>query len=132
MTQSELLSLIGAVASSLCMTWLLFGRLASFSGLIGSLIVAYAIFLATYAVLVSIGDDGPTVRDRIITVAVVLDRPRPGRRLTLGWIMFFTLRRGRTAFRHLNFFTQDLSHERAAQPAERSAASSTPWSAPCG
>lgn len=114
MTQSELLSLIGAVASSLCMTWLLFGRLASFSGLIGSLIVAYAIFLATYAVLVSISDDGPTVRDRIVTVvlysmaALVL--------LTLAWIVFFTLRRGWTAFRHLNFFTQDLSQSGPLSP----------------
>src|SRR5579885_2108398 len=56
----------GAAIAAVCITLLLFGRLAPFSGLIGFVVVAYAIFLVALGVLVSLDDDGRAVRDRLM------------------------------------------------------------------
>jgi phosphate transport system permease protein len=114
MTRSDILNLVGAVASGLCVTLLLFGRLAAFSGLIGFLATAYIAFLITYAVLVSISDDGPAVRDRVMTV--VLYSIASLVLLSLTWIILFTLFRGWKAMVHSNFWTQDLSRAGPLSP----------------
>jgi phosphate transport system permease protein len=88
-------------------TFLLFGQLASFSGPIGFVMVAFVVFLATYAVLVSLSDDGPTVRDKLVTALLysitgfVL--------VALAWVIVATVWKGHQALLHANFFTQDLS-----------------------
>jgi phosphate transport system permease protein len=86
---------------------LLFGRLTAFSGIIGFLAVAYVVFLAAYSVLVSLADDGPAVRDKVMTV--VLYTAATLVFLALFWVVFYTLYRGREALVHANFFTQDMS-----------------------
>jgi phosphate transport system permease protein len=105
-TGTDRLNLIGAAASGLCVALLLFGRLAPFSGLIGFVLVSYVVFVATYALLVSLVEEGPIVGDKVITVlmytaAVVVFG-------ALAYVIGFTLWRGREALVHTNFFTQDM------------------------
>ena len=106
-TSSDVYNLLGALLVSLCTTYLLFGVLASFSGLIGFVIVFYVIFLVAYAVLVSINERGPTVRDKIMTSVLYSTAM-----LALGalsWVILSTVWRGHRPLGHLNFYTQDLS-----------------------
>ncbi|MFG2939665.1 phosphate ABC transporter permease PstA [Streptomyces sp. NPDC048282] len=105
-TRSGVLSLLGAAASGLCVTVLLFGELAPFSGALGFFITAYLSFLGIYAVLTGLDEDAQAVRDRVMTVVL----------WTSGGLMFcalamvvgFTAWRGREALPHGNFFTQDM------------------------
>ncbi|MEU1159506.1 phosphate ABC transporter permease PstA [Streptomyces sp. NPDC005921] len=105
-TRSGVLSLLGAAASGLCVTVLLFGELAPFSGALGFFITAYLSFLGIYAVLTGLEEDAQAVRDRVMTVVL----------WTAGGLMFcalamvvgFTAWRGREALPHGNFFTQDM------------------------
>jgi phosphate transport system permease protein len=117
MTRTDRLNLVGAAASSLSLTILLFGRLAAFSGLIGFVVFAFVLFIVVYAVLVGLTEDGPTVRDKIATV--VLYSVSTVVLLSLLWIIFFTLFRGWKALKHLNFFTQDLSQAGPLSPLNR-------------
>ncbi|MFI8255455.1 phosphate ABC transporter permease PstA [Streptomyces filamentosus] len=104
---SDVYAVLGAAAAALALTWLLFARLLPFSGTVGFVLVAYALFLGLYALLVSFDEDGPAVRDRVAGVVV----------RTLGLVLLavlvfvvaFTLWEGRKALVHLNFFTEDMS-----------------------
>ncbi|MFI0724528.1 phosphate ABC transporter permease PstA [Streptomyces sp. NPDC021224] len=111
---TDLYAVTGAAAASLSLTWLFFTRLAPFSGGLGFVVVAYALFLLLYALLVSFDEDGPAVRDRIASVivhslAVLL--------LTaLAFVVVYTLWNGRKAFPHLNFYTQDMTKAGPLEP----------------
>ena len=97
----------GAAVSGVCVSLLLFGRLATLSGPIGFVLVAYVVFLAVYAVLVSLREDGPAIRDAVMSA--VLTSAGVLAFSALALVLGFTLWRGRTALEHANFFTQDLS-----------------------
>ncbi|MFD3665138.1 phosphate ABC transporter permease PstA [Streptomyces sp. NPDC058659] len=104
---TDVYAVLGAAAASLALTWLLFARLLPFSGAVGFVLVAYALFLGLYALLVSFDEDGPAVRDRIAGVVV-----RSLGLVLLAVLVFvvaFTLWEGREALVHLNFFTEDMS-----------------------
>jgi phosphate transport system permease protein len=106
-TRNDLLNGLGALAAALCVTYLFFGKLAAFSGPIGFVVVAYILFLITYGVLVSLSDDGPAVRDKIMTA--VLYTVTSVALLALGWVVVATVWKGHRPLGHLNFFTQDLA-----------------------
>jgi phosphate transport system permease protein len=106
LSRSGVLSLCGAAASGLCVALLLFGRLAPLSGGLGFVVIAYLAFLAAYAVLVGLEEDGPAVRDRVMTVVLWSAASLLFAALVL--VVGFTLYRGRDALTHLNFFTQDM------------------------
>ena len=105
--RNSVFNVCGALAVGWCVAMLLFGRLAPFSGLIGFALVAYVVFLATYAVLLSLTEDRPAVVDGLVTmvlwsaalltISILLD------------VILFTAWRGHQALVHLNFYTQDLS-----------------------
>ena len=102
----DVLSLGGALAAALCTTGLLWTQVAPFSGFIGYVVVTWSLFVIFYAVLVSFDQDGPAVRDRVVSVvvhslgALVL--------VALIYVIVYTFYRGWTALVHLNFYTQDL------------------------
>ena len=73
----------------------------------GSSSSAYLVFLAVYGVLVALREDGPAVRDALMTVVLTTAMCIAFGALAL--VVGFTLWRGRTALVHTNFFTQDLS-----------------------
>lgn len=103
----DLFAALGAAVASLAITVLLFTQVTPFSGPIAFGVVAYLLFVALYALLVSFDEPGPAVRDRIVLVVVhslafsVL--------ATLVFIVIFTFARGAEALPYLNFFTEDMS-----------------------
>jgi phosphate transport system permease protein len=114
LTRSGVLSLCGAAASGLCVALLLFGQLAPLSGALGFVVVAYGAFLAAYAVLLGLEEDGPAVRDRVMTVVLWSAATLLFSALVL--VVGFTLWRGREALPHLNFFTQDMQQAGPLDP----------------
>jgi phosphate transport system permease protein len=105
-SRSGVLSLTGAAASGLCVTILLYGELAPFSGALGFTLTAYLFFLAIYAVLTGFEEDGQAVRDRVMTVVLWTAATLLFSALVL--VVGFTAWRGREALPHGNFFTQDM------------------------
>ncbi|MDM7830633.1 phosphate ABC transporter permease PstA [Cellulomonas edaphi] len=104
---SDLLNLCGAGAAAVALTALISSQLAPVTSPLGFVALAAAIFLALYALLVSLAERGVAVRDRLVTVMV------HGLAFTvlavLVFIVVFTFARGAAALPHLNFFTDDMA-----------------------
>ncbi|QIB48781.1 phosphate ABC transporter permease PstA [Streptomyces aureoverticillatus] len=84
----------------------MFGWLLPFNGAVGFVVVAYVLFLALYALLVSFDEDGPAIVDRIAAAVV-----RSMGLLLVAVLVFvvsYALFEGRKALVHLNFFTEDM------------------------
>jgi len=81
--------------------------LTGLSGPIALAIVAYVLFVITYAVLVSLTEDRPAVTDAVMTVLMASTAVLAIGALAI--VIFFTLARGWGALIHLNTYTQDLS-----------------------
>lgn len=105
--------LLGALVSATALTAILFNLVISAPGVIGFVVVDYLVFLLLYGVLVSLGDNGLTVRDKLASAII-----HGLALLTLGALLYsvgFVFWRGREALSHLNFFYQDM---RKAGPLE--------------
>ncbi|MFJ5305375.1 phosphate ABC transporter permease PstA [Streptomyces sp. NPDC088350] len=105
-TRSGVLALCGAAVSALCVSVLLFGELAPFSGALGFAVTWYTVFLVVYGVLTGLEENGQAVRDRVMTVVLWTAAALLFSALTL--VVGFTLWRGREALTYLNFFHQDM------------------------
>ncbi|MER6531335.1 phosphate ABC transporter permease PstA [Streptomyces sp. NPDC001508] len=114
LSRSGVLASAGAALSALCVTVLLFGQLAPFSGTLGFAVAAYLVFLALYAVLTGLEEDGQTVRDRVMTV--VLWTAAGLLFSALALVVGFTAWRGRQALPHGNFFTEDMQSSGPLDP----------------
>lgn len=114
---SDVNALAGSAVGAVALTWLAWAVLAPLSGGPGFVLVAYAVFVGLYALVVSFDEDGVTVRDRVAAVLVT----------TLGlvllsalvFIVVFTFGRALPALRHANFFVQDLSLAGPLDPLDR-------------
>lgn len=111
---SDVFALLGAGASSIAMTALLFTQLTPLDGPLGFVATTCVLFLVVYALVVSMDESGPAVRDRLSTVVVQGFALLVGSCLIL--LIGFTLLRGGQALVHLNFFTQDLQTAGPLQP----------------
>lgn len=114
MSRNDVYTLAGAAASALCTSLLLFGRLAPFSGVVGFVVVTYALFLATYALLVWLEDDRPAVVDKAMSVLLASAASLAG--LALLSVVGYTLWRGRSALFKSNLYLQDMSNAGPADP----------------
>ena len=85
--------MVGAGVSALCHDLLLFGRLTPLSGGSASSSSAFVVFLAIYAVLVSLTEDRPAVVDRVMSVLLTSAAVVAG--AALFSVIVFTLWRGR-------------------------------------
>ncbi|WP_329256311.1 phosphate ABC transporter permease PstA [Streptomyces sp. NBC_01478] len=103
---TDLYAVVGAAASALSLTWLLFAWLLPFDGAVGFVVMAYGLFLLIYALLVSFDEDGPAVVDRI--AAAVVRSMGVLLVVILAFVVVYALVEGRKALVHLNFFTQDM------------------------
>ncbi|MFU8870452.1 phosphate ABC transporter permease PstA [Micromonospora sp. SL4-19] len=116
--RSDVLALLGAAAAALALTTVVFVRLAPFNGPLGFVVLAWLTFVGCYALLVSLDEDGPTVRDR--TVAVVVHSLAALLLLALVVVVAYPVSRGAKAiFWHGNFFTEDLSSAGPLLPLNR-------------
>ncbi|HVQ96337.1 MAG TPA: phosphate ABC transporter permease PstA [Mycobacteriales bacterium] len=112
--RTDWLALTGAAAASVSLTALLFSQVAPFSGPVGFVVVCYLLFLGLYALLVSFDENGLQVRDRVALavvhgLALVLVA-------ALVLVVGYTLWKGRSALRHLNLFTQDITRAGPLEP----------------
>jgi phosphate transport system permease protein len=99
-------ALAGAAAAALSLAALLTTRVISSVNVLGFVVIAYVLFLVLYGVLVSLEDDGRTVRDRLASVA--MHTTAVVTLVALLFVVVFTFWRGRSALPHWAFFTQDL------------------------
>jgi phosphate transport system permease protein len=107
MSRADVMVLVGAGVSAVCMTFLLFGRLTPLSGRIGFVIVAFMLFLAIYAALVSLNDRRPAVVDRVM--AALFAASGVVAFAALLSVVVYVVYRGWSALIHLNFYTEDMS-----------------------
>jgi phosphate transport system permease protein len=99
-------NMAGAALAGLSGSWLL-GLVAGLAGIVGFLVVAYLLFVIAYAMLVSLTEDRPAVKDAVMTVLMASMAVLAF--AALGLVIFFTLAKGWHALIHLNNYTQDLS-----------------------
>ncbi|MFI1027903.1 phosphate ABC transporter permease PstA [Streptomyces sp. NPDC020951] len=111
---TDVYALLGAGAAALAVTWLLFDRMLPFNGALGFLVVAYALFVGLYALLVSFDEDGPAVRDRV--AAVIVQSLGLVMLAALAFVVVYTLYEGREALPHLNFYTQSMADAGPVEP----------------
>lgn len=108
------LNVVGAATSAVCVSLLLFGRLTPVAGRLGFVVATWLVFIATYALLVWLGDDGPSVVDKVMTAvlwsAAVLTI------CGLVSVVSFTMWRGRAALPKLNLYTQDMGNAGPREP----------------
>ncbi|MCX5013874.1 phosphate ABC transporter permease PstA [Streptomyces sp. NBC_00555] len=116
----DVLALVGAAAAALALTSLLFGRVLPFNAPLGFAVVLYLAFMALYAVLVSLDENGSAVRARLAQVFVhsIAGLLLAGLLLVVGYAIV----RGWEALAHLNFFTEDMSGAGPLDPLTRGGA----------
>ena len=100
-------AIVGALVAALSLTTLVYRMLAPLSGPIGFVIVNWAVFIALYALLVSVGLPTPVVKDRVAaavatSIALLLLS-------TLALVIFYVIGRGVSGMRHVNFYTHDMA-----------------------
>ncbi len=107
-------SLLGAGVSAACITALLFGRIAPIDGRVGALVVWYGLSLATYALLLSFGEEGPALVDKVMSVAFATAAAVAF--AALFSVIWYTFWRGREALWHPSFYIDDMSSAGPADP----------------
>ncbi|MGB8859104.1 MAG: phosphate ABC transporter permease PstA [Ilumatobacteraceae bacterium] len=117
LSRNDVLPMAGAFVSALSTTLLLFGRLTPLEGQLGFVVVWFLLFLATYAVLVSITENRPAVIDRVMSV--LLTSSAVVALAALSSVIFFVLLKGREALLHSNFFVDDLSETGPLDPVSK-------------
>lgn len=105
--REDVLRIVGALAAALTATGTLFSHLVPFQGPLPFVLVAYALFLVFFVVLISFDDDKVTIRDRVM--AVVIHTTALLLLLALAIVVVFTLIRGAEAYLQPNFWVEDLS-----------------------
>ncbi len=105
--REEILTMIGAGVSSLATTALLFGRLLPLNGRLGFVVMAFLLYVAIYAFLVALTNDGPKVVDAIMTALMTAAAMTVI--FALGSVVVYILYRGGSALRRVNMYTEDMS-----------------------
>jgi phosphate transport system permease protein len=113
-SRNDLFNLLGSAASAITLTYLLFGVLAPFEGILGFIVVALVTFLGVYGFMVSLTGSRPIVVDKVMSALFA-----SGAALAfgaLGTVIIFTLWRGRLALTNWNLYVQDMSEAGPLDP----------------
>jgi phosphate transport system permease protein len=103
----DYMSLLGAGAASLALTWLLYVQILPTSGVLGFVLFWYVTFLVLYALVTSYSHSRPIVIDRLAAAVVAGGAGVVG--FALLTTLVYTFGKGWPAYHHLNFFTQDMA-----------------------
>jgi len=112
--RSDVYAVLGAGASSIALTTVLFTQLAPFDAILGFVVVSYVLFLGIYMLLVSLDEAPPIVRDRL--AAAVVHSLAFLMLVGLVVVVGYTFFRGRQALVHLNFYYEDMGLAGPLQP----------------
>lgn len=103
----DALSLSGSALAAFTLTAFLSSQIAPVRGFLAFFLIAYVLFVAIYALMVSFDESPSVVVDRVVAVLV-----QSGAALlvfTLCSVLVYTILKGGHAFWHWNLFTQDMS-----------------------
>ncbi len=115
-SRHDVMVIVGALISAVATTMLVFGRFTPLDGQPGFTVVAFVLFLAIYAVLVSLTESLPAVVDRVMTA--LLATAAIVALAALFSVVVFVLWRGREALSKPNFYLEDLSVTGPLDPLE--------------
>lgn len=111
---SDVLQLVGALIAAVSITAIVFNFLAPFDGIVGFVLIAYAVFLALYALVVWQDEDKTAVVDRLVAVVVTsLAIVLVG---ALFWVVGYVILNGIEALKFQNFYTEDMSNTGPLDP----------------
>lgn len=104
--REALFAVLGSGAAAVSLTALLTHWFTPFSGDIGFTALAFGLFVLLYGLVVAMDEDGPTVRDRVVSlvvhsIAVLMA-------VVIGFVISFPVIKGASSLIHANFYTQDL------------------------
>ncbi len=108
------LPLTGAAVSAIALTCVLFNWITPMSGALGFVVVAFGLFLAMYAGLLSVTEGPMVVRDRVATVAIAAIACIGFGALLL--VIVYTVVKGFGALAHWNFYAQDMTNAGPLDP----------------
>ncbi|MGI5501370.1 phosphate ABC transporter permease PstA [Lentzea sp. CA-135723] len=114
--RTDVTAALGSLVAASALTGLLFDQIAPFSGVVGFAAIAYGVFLALYALMVSLDGDALAVRDKLASAVV-----HSLAFIALGaliWIVVYPIYMGLPALGHLNFFTEDMADAGTLDPLE--------------
>ncbi|GAB3678926.1 phosphate ABC transporter permease PstA [Angustibacter aerolatus] len=113
----DVASLVGALAGSLGLTWVVFSYLLPLQGKLGFVVCWYLSFLGLYALVTALAHPRPIVLDRLMSAVVT------GGALivfvALVSSVVFTFARGVPALVHPNFYAHDMAGVRPLDPLAR-------------
>lgn len=105
--QRDVLPVVMSVVAAAMLGYLVYYILLPWQGLLGFVVVVYGLFLAMYTFTLSFDESRTAMKDRFATV--VMHSFAVLMMSALVTVVVFTLIRGSSALRHLNFFVTDLS-----------------------
>lgn len=105
---------VGSAIAALCSTWLLWTHLLGASGVLGFIVVAFAMHLLIFGLITWTDSPGPIVRDKLF--AVIVHSAAVVLLFALGMIIGFMVYKGVKALPHPNFYTQDMSNAGPLDP----------------
>lgn len=104
---SDVLPVVGAGVAALSLSGLVYFALAPFTGVLGYVLLSFALFVLLYAVLVSVDGSRILVKDRV--AAVVVHALAFLMLLALVVVVVFVVVRGRSVLLYANFYVDDMS-----------------------
>ncbi|MCX8530324.1 MAG: phosphate ABC transporter permease PstA [Rhodoluna sp.] len=110
----DVFDIVGSIASSLSLTYLLFGWLTGLQSTVGFVVVNFVLFLISYAAITALKNPREEIKDRVITV--LLGSAGVILMSALLFVVVYTLGRGQLALGHLNFFTTSMEQAGPLQP----------------
>jgi phosphate transport system permease protein len=106
-TFDEKMSVVGAFVAAFATDWILYEHVLPFSGIVGFFVCWYVFFIGFYAGVTALANPRPVVIDRIASAVV------HGAALLVGLALLTTIvyvfLKGFPAYRHMNFFTRDMT-----------------------
>jgi phosphate transport system permease protein len=105
--REDVLRAVGAASAAVALTAWLFSQILPARGALSFVVVAYLLFLGLFVALIALDADRMTVWDRV--AGVVIHSAAVVLLLALAVVVVFTLARGSEAFKHLNFWSDDMS-----------------------
>jgi phosphate transport system permease protein len=105
-TLDEKMSVLGAFAAAFATDWILYDHVLPLSGVVGFFICWYIFFVGFYAGVTAVGNPRPIIVDRLASAIVHGAAVLVG--LALITTILYVFVKGFSAYRHLNFFTQDM------------------------
>jgi phosphate transport system permease protein len=113
-SRNDMQTIVGSMGSAVFTTLLLFGRLTPLSGAVGFVVIAFALFIVIYALMISLNDDRPAVIDRVMSAFMTAAATTAI--AALAWVVIATIWKGRAALTNVNLYAQDMSKAGPLQP----------------